>query len=80
MRGAGRSAKLAWLEYPSSAFAALRHLLPQGEKAGTRWEKENRFIATLISVSDLRTGKRARHLLPLWEKVAEPQRSAGEAG
>ena len=67
-------ARRAKLEHPSSAFAALRHLLPQG--------KRNRFTAA----GNHHRSRLAEVLIsrlsfsPLWEKVAEPERSAGEVG
>ena len=73
----------AKLEHPSSAFAALRHLLPHGEKGPPgRGRRANRFTAA----GNHHRARLTEALLsrlsfsPLWEKVAEPERSAGEVG
>ena len=73
MRGAGRSAG-AKLEHPSSAFAALRHLLPQGEKGeslhcATANHHRSRLTEALLS---------RLSFSPLGR--SEPERSAGEVG
>jgi hypothetical protein len=99
-------AQRAKLEHPSSAFAALRHLLPHGEK-GNRFtaaanHHRSRLTEALISrLSFSHRGRRGNRFTaagnhhrsrltealisrlsfsPLWEKVAEPERSAGEVG
>ena len=61
------------LEHPSSAFAALRHLLPQGEKEESLqrgrqsppFGNHHRSRLTEPLISRL-------SFSPLWEKVAEP--------
>ncbi len=63
------------LEHPSSAFAALRHLLPLGEKGEPLHCHANHHRSRLTDALISRLS-----FSPLWEKVAEPERSAGEVG
>ena len=72
----------AKLEHPSSAFAARRHLLPHGEKGRPAGGRGHRFTAAGNHHRSRLTEALISRLSfsPLWEKVAEPERSAGEVG
>ena len=70
---------MLWLfdtgNHPSSVSASPRHLLPQREKEEPLHCHANHHGSRLTEALLSRLS-----FSPLWEKVAEPERSAGEVG